>query len=129
MTYPLGTKQDIDYVQEDLDYIKSLLDKGVDVSGWINQNSKPNYAIGGGVVGNLSPAIDSLIQTTLSQYSKDYQFLKILLYKINTIEISITFITNKKTNFKWLKTNQFSFYLIIFVSKRCAMMQVDLPMI
>lgn len=72
MTYPTGAKQPIDYVQEDLDYIKSLLDNGADVLGWINQDSKPGYAVGGGVAGGLPPKIHTLIQTTLTQFSKDY---------------------------------------------------------
>lgn len=72
MLYPPGAKPPIDYVQDDLDYIKSLLDNGTDILGWINQVSKPRYAVGGGVAGGLPPKIDTLIQTTLSQYAKDY---------------------------------------------------------
>lgn len=72
MSYPPGAKQPIEYVLEDLNMIASLLKNGGDVLGWVNQRSKPAYAVGGGVAGKLSPDIDTLIQSTLSKFAADY---------------------------------------------------------
>lgn len=58
-------------VESDLEYIKSLLDKGWDVLGWQTQSSIPRYAIGGGIA-IVPPEIDTLIQTTLAKYAVDY---------------------------------------------------------
>ncbi|HEY9752323.1 MAG TPA: NADAR family protein [Coleofasciculaceae cyanobacterium] len=58
-------------VESDLEYIKSLLDKGWDVLAWQNQSSIPGYAIGGGIA-TLPKEIDTLIQMTLVQYAVDY---------------------------------------------------------
>ena len=58
-------------IESDLEHIKALLKKGWDVLGWINQDSKPNYAVGGGVAGALPKEINDLIQTTLADYAKD----------------------------------------------------------
>ena len=58
-------------VESDLEYIKSLLDKGWDILGWQNNSSKSHYSIGGGIA-NLPQDIDTLIQTTLAQYAVDY---------------------------------------------------------
>lgn len=58
-------------VESDLEYIKSLRDKGWDVLGWQTQSSIPGYAIGGGIA-ELPPEIDTLIQTTLAKYAVDY---------------------------------------------------------
>lgn len=59
-------------VEQDLKNIKSLLDDGWAVLGWINQKSKPNYGVGGGVTKSLPTELKDLIQTTLKQYSKSY---------------------------------------------------------
>ncbi|MCC7249757.1 MAG: hypothetical protein IT473_14135 [Lysobacter sp.] len=75
MTYSdYGGRTQDQVVQADLDYIKALLDKGWTVLGWQNQDSAPKgrYAVGGGVAGGLPQAIDTLIQTTLTQYASKY---------------------------------------------------------
>ena len=70
---PYGDKTHKEVVETDLAYIKGLLDDNWNVLGWINKDDKPVYfAIGGGEVKNLPLDISDLIQTTLTQYSKDF---------------------------------------------------------
>ena len=73
MTYTgYGGQTQFEVVQADLAHIKSLLENGWDVLGWINQKSELDYAVGGGVAGALPVKINDLIQTTLSNYAKQY---------------------------------------------------------
>ncbi len=74
MTYEIkdggyGGKTHQEVVEADLAYIKQLLDKGWTVLGWINQDSSPLYAVGGGIA-SLPIVLDNLIQDTLSQYAR-----------------------------------------------------------
>ncbi len=72
MTYTdYGGKTHLEVVQNDLEHIKNLILKGWYVLGWMNQNSKPHYAVGGGVA-HLTPRINVLIQSTLSKYAAEY---------------------------------------------------------
>ena len=40
-------------IEADLKYIKTLLEQGWDVLGWVNQDTNPDYAVGGGVARSL----------------------------------------------------------------------------
>lgn len=74
-TIPYGSDP-LKIVQEDLARIKAYLQSGWAILGWQNQGTVGDaghpYAIGGGVVAKLDPKIDTLIQTTLMQFAKDY---------------------------------------------------------
>ena len=83
MTYSdYGGKTHLEVVNEDLDRIKTLLDNGWDVLGWINESSNPNYAVGGGVASSpdpnnpseirFPPILQAIVQQRLSQYAEQY---------------------------------------------------------
>lgn len=72
MTYSdYGGKSHKNVVEYDLNHIKSLLENGWVVLGWQNQHTRPDYAVGGGIA-TLPADINSMIQTTLAQYAKDF---------------------------------------------------------
>ena len=81
MTYSgYGGKTHKEVVKEDLDRIQASLDAGWDILAWINQDSQPEYAIGGGVAKGLDengnvrfpPELAKLVQKSLAEFSKDY---------------------------------------------------------
>ncbi|WP_299684659.1 hypothetical protein [uncultured Dokdonia sp.] len=67
-------------VEADLKHIKSLLDQGWDVLGWVNQDTDPEYAVGGGVAKSLDQygkpyfpkELSDLVQQTFKKYTADY---------------------------------------------------------
>ena len=59
-------------VAMDLEYIKDLLDDGIDILGWMNQDSTSRYAVGGGIIAALPANIEHLIQSTLNDYHQGY---------------------------------------------------------
>ena len=83
MTYSdYGGKTHLEVVNADLDRVKTYLNNGWDVLGWINESSKPNYAVGGGVASSrdpnnpgeirFPPSLQSIVQQRLSQYAEQY---------------------------------------------------------
>jgi len=58
-------------VREDLDRIEAMLLEGWAVLGWMNQDTTPRYAVGGGVV-RLPEELDKMIQEGLAQLAKRY---------------------------------------------------------
>ena len=67
-------------IETDLKHIKNLLDQGWDVLGWVNQDTDPEYAVGGGVAKSLDQygkpyfpkELSDLVQETLKKYATDY---------------------------------------------------------
>lgn len=74
MSYPTAREPDhLAVVREDLGRIRDLLDEGWDVLGWMNQDSKPDYAVGGGVAGPMPAPIRTEIQGTLRGFRERYR--------------------------------------------------------
>lgn len=73
MTYPTALTP-YQYIFLDLVSIKvDLLDQGWDVLGWRNQTTPSGeYAVGGGVAGNMPSDCKELIQSALNLYEKQY---------------------------------------------------------
>lgn len=73
MLYP-NTYTPYQFVYLDLLNIKTgLLDQGWTVLGWQNQDTRPGeYAIGGGIAGNMPDEIKTLIRNVLNLYEKQY---------------------------------------------------------
>ena len=67
-------------VVQDLSNIKALLERGWTVLGWMNQDTDPKYAVGGGIASSIGSdgkvrfpkALSDYVQTTLSQFAEDY---------------------------------------------------------
>ncbi len=58
-------------IEKDLQQIEEHLQHGEVVLGWMNQNTQPRYAIGGGIA-QLPEALNELIQTKLKELAKSY---------------------------------------------------------
>jgi hypothetical protein len=58
-------------IENDLKEMKNLLDEGYCIFGWMNQNTAPEYAIGGGIA-SLPDNLQKKIQETLKHYSEKY---------------------------------------------------------
>lgn len=72
MTYSdYGGKSHEEVVVDDLYKIEDLLRKGWMVLGWMNQNTAPNYAVGGGIA-ELPEKLSALIQANLKEFEKRY---------------------------------------------------------
>ncbi len=56
----------------DLENIKALLAGGWYVLGWMNQETQPHYAIGGGVSGAMDSELKDLIQRALAEFAIEY---------------------------------------------------------
>ena len=73
MTYDTYDGQQLsEVVLKDLEYIKSLLNEGWHVLGWMNQETQPHYAIGGGVSGTMDTDLKDMIQRALVEYAIEY---------------------------------------------------------
>src|SRR5262249_50852004 len=74
MTYSnYGGKTHDQVIVDDLANIKALLNAGWTVLGWINNSSKPNYAVGGGVAGGQFTAAESAaVQAALRGFAAVY---------------------------------------------------------
>lgn len=59
-------------VVADLEKIRTLLDEGWYVLGWMNQETQPHYAIGGGVSGVMDPDLKDMIQRALAEFAIEY---------------------------------------------------------
>ena len=83
MTYQsYGDRTHAEIVTEDIERIRRQLDDGWDVLGWINEDSKPDYAVGGGVASSEDPdkpgeirfpkPLQEQVQQALRQLAQDY---------------------------------------------------------
>lgn len=59
-------------IKNDLKEMEKLLDEGYCIFGWMNQNTAPQYAIGGGIA-SLPENMQKLVQKTLKHYSETYR--------------------------------------------------------
>ena len=59
-------------VREDLAHIRSLLDEGWYILGWMNQETQPAYAIGGGISGPMDSDLQDIIQRSLTEFAIEY---------------------------------------------------------
>lgn len=73
MTYDHYDGQQLqEVVLEDLQSIRTLLEGGWHVLGWMNQETQPHYAIGGGVSGVMDPTLKDTIQRSLAEFAIEY---------------------------------------------------------
>ena len=72
MTYDnYGTFTHLQVIEQDLMGIRKLLETGWVVLGWMNQNTSPLFAVGGGIA-MLAGELDNLIQDNLLHFSREF---------------------------------------------------------
>lgn len=81
MTYTgYGNRTHREIVEEDLVRIRVALENGWDVLGWVNQDSQPEFAIGGGIAAGLDEngairfpkALSDFVQEQLSEMANKF---------------------------------------------------------